>query len=129
MKTLRIDGTTVHDISSFYDEVNRVFMVGVDWQLGASLDALDDMLSGGYGALEGAAPATIVLGDDARLREALGVEETRRYLLGKLARPDVFNAAIFEKRLRELDAGTGPTYYDTVREILAEHPNLEVVED
>ena len=34
-----------------------------------------------------------------------------------------------EPILRALEAGTGPTYYDTVREILADHPNIVVVED
>lgn len=129
MKTLRIDGAAVHDIPSFYDEVNRVFMTGVEWRLGPSLDALDDLLYGGYGAIDGAEEVRIVLGDDRRLRDVLGVGETRRYLLGKLARPDVFDAEVFERRLRELEAGTGPTYYDTVREVLAGHPNILVVED
>ena len=50
MLTLRLDGRLIHDIASFYDEINRVFMAGEDWQLGPSLDALDDMLRGGYGA-------------------------------------------------------------------------------
>ncbi|WP_189654972.1 hypothetical protein [Paracoccus mutanolyticus] len=34
--------------------MNRVFMAAEDWQLGDSLDALNDMLYGGYGALHGA---------------------------------------------------------------------------
>ncbi len=28
----------------YYDEVNRIFMTGVEWTLGHSLDALDDLL-------------------------------------------------------------------------------------
>ena len=129
MKTLRLDGGAVHDIPSFYDEVNRVFMVGVDWTLGPSLDALDDLLYGGYGAIDGDEPVRVVLGDDRRLRAALGVEETRRHHRAKLARPEGFDVALIEARLRDLDAGTGPTYYETVREILAAHPNIVVVED
>jgi len=43
-QVLIIDGANIRDIASFYDEINRVFMVGEDWQLGASLDGLDDML-------------------------------------------------------------------------------------
>ncbi|AWX92328.1 hypothetical protein DPM13_00970 [Paracoccus mutanolyticus] len=41
-------------LPGFYDEMNRVFMAAEDWQLGDSLDALNDMLYGGYGALHGA---------------------------------------------------------------------------
>jgi hypothetical protein len=128
VKTLRLEGAAVHDIPSFYDELNRVFMVGVEWRLGASLDALADLLYGGYGAIDGDEPVRVVLGDDRRLREALGVEETRRHHLAKLEQPERYDVALIEERLRALDAGRGPTYYETVREIFAEHPNLEVVE-
>lgn len=43
---LVLRGSTVSDIASFYGEVNRVFMADEEWQLGHSLDALDDMLYG-----------------------------------------------------------------------------------
>ena len=32
-RILTLDGTRIHDIPSFYDEINRVFMQGVDWTL------------------------------------------------------------------------------------------------
>jgi RNAse (barnase) inhibitor barstar len=128
MKTLRIDGARVRDIPSFYDELNRVFMAGVDWRLGTSLDALSDLLHGGYGAIDGDEPVRIVLGDDAQLRAALGSDETRRHHAAKLGMPG-YDQRLIAQRLRDLEAGTGPTYYETVREILAEHPNLDVVED
>ncbi|MBP2483340.1 RNAse (barnase) inhibitor barstar [Stenotrophomonas sp. PvP093] len=46
---LQIEGCTIHDIPSLYAEINRVFMAGEDWQLGPSLDALDDLLHGVHG--------------------------------------------------------------------------------
>ena len=129
MKTLRLEGSAVHDIPSFYDEVNRVFMVGVDWTLGPSLDALNDLLHGGYGALHTDEAVRVVLGDDAQLRAALGVETTRRYYLAKLAEPERFDATVFTARLRALEAGDGATYYEIVREIFADHPEIDVLED
>ena len=41
--TLIIDGENIHDIFSFFDEINRVFMHSEDWKLGPSLDALNDI--------------------------------------------------------------------------------------
>jgi hypothetical protein len=102
-------------------------MAGEDWTLGPSLDALDDLLHGGYGALHGHERARLVLSDHARVREALGLEATRAYLRGKLARPDLFSARVFQERLDRLEAEGGPTYYDTVLEIIAEHPGIELV--
>ncbi|MBD9470205.1 barstar family protein [Pseudoxanthomonas sp. PXM01] len=126
---LTLDGTRIHDIPSFYDEINRVFMQDVDWTLGPSLDALDDLLYGGYGALDGDAPVTLVWTHFAASRDALGVEATRQYLLAKLAQPERFNAAHFQRELDALEAGTGQTYFDIVLEIIAAHPNITLVSD
>lgn len=46
-RILHIEGASINDIASLYVEINRVFMADEDWQLGASLDALDDLLHGG----------------------------------------------------------------------------------
>ena len=126
-QTLTLDGTRIRDIPSFYDEINRIFMVGVGWTLGPSLDALDDMLYGGYGALDGDAPATLVWTEFEANREALGVETTRQYLLGKLAQPERFNSAHFQRALDALEAGTGQTYFDIVLEIIGAHPNITLL--
>lgn len=127
MLTLRIDGARIDDIASFYDEINRVFMIDVDWQLGPSLDALDDMLYGGYGVLREHAEATVVWTGHARAAQALGVAATRTYLLDKLAQPERFNAAVFRSRLEELDTDGAPTYFDTVLEVFRAHRGIDLV--
>lgn len=128
-RTLTLDGARIHDIPSFYDEINRVFMQDVDWTLGPSLDALDDLFYGGYGALDGDAPVTLAWTHFAASRDALGVEATRQYLLAKLAQPERFNAAHVQRELDALEAGTGQTYVDIVLEIIAAHPNITLVVD
>ena len=126
-KKLTIQGSAIHDIQSFYDEVNRVFMADEDWQLGPSLDALDDMLYGGYGVLFDAGNVELHWSDIEHSRQSLGVEATRAYYLDKLAQPDRFDVARFQKALAELDAGRGETYFDIVMRIIAEHPNVRLV--
>ncbi|MDR6990257.1 barstar family protein [Luteimonas sp. 3794] len=121
---LRLDGSRIHDLASFYDEVNRVFMADADWSLGHSLDALDDMLYGGYGALDGDAPVTLVWTDFARNRRALGVDATRAWLQDKLDTQGRYDKARMRRDLDALKAGGGPTFFDLVLEILAAHPNI-----
>ncbi|MGH6861799.1 MAG: barstar family protein, partial [Phyllobacterium sp.] len=58
--TFTIDGNRICDIPSFYEEINRVFMAGEDWQLSANLDALNDMLHGGFGAIKGGEPIVLI---------------------------------------------------------------------
>ncbi|WP_159681084.1 barstar family protein [Luteimonas sp. 9C] len=123
-RTLTLDGRRIRDLASFYDAINRTFMTGVDWRLGHSLDALDDMLYGGYGALDGDAPVTLVWTDFERSREALGIETTRAWLQDKLDTPGRYDTARIRRDLDALDAGSGPTFFDLVLEILAAHPNI-----
>jgi len=123
-RILTLDGSRIHDLASFYDEVNRVFMADVDWQLGHSLDALDDMLYGGYGALDGDAPVTLVWTDFAHSRDALGIDATRAWLQDKLDTPGRYDKARMRRDLDALEAGSGPTFVDLVLEIIASHPNI-----
>ncbi len=124
---LAFEGGAVHDIPSFYAEINRVFMADEDWQLGHSLDALDDMLYGGYGVLAGHAGATLIWKDIEHSRRALGVETTRAWLQAKLDGNDRFNRPHIAGQLQALDAGKGLTFYQIVMDILAAHPRIKVL--
>ena len=123
---LVLQGSAVSDIPSFYAEINRVFMAGEDWQLGHSLDALDDMLYGGFGVLVGHESATLIWRDIEHSRSALGVDATRSWLQGKLAGSSVFNEATIAAQLKALDAGEGQTYFQIIMEIFAAHPRIHL---
>ncbi len=127
MKTITIDGNNVHDIPSFYDEINRVFMANVDWRLGQSLDALNDMFYGGYGEIEGGEEITLIWKDFEKNREDLGLELTKAYYQDKLKSPSIFNIELIKENLAELENGTGKTYFEIVLEIIDEHPNIKLV--
>ncbi len=124
--TLHLDGGRVDSIAALYDELNRVFMAGEDWRLGPSLDALDDLLHGGFGAAHGARRLTVVWHDFARSRDALGFAATREYYRAKLADPR-FDVALFRRRLDDLEAGQGKTYAELVLEVFADHPDVELL--
>ncbi|KAF1015827.1 MAG: hypothetical protein GAK31_01306 [Stenotrophomonas maltophilia] len=123
---LTLDGTRFDDIAGFYAEINRVFMAGEDWQLGPSLDALDDLLYGGYGAAKDAQAVQLLWRGFEGSREALGVAATRHWLQQKLAQPGHFNAEAIQRQLEALEAD-GPTYFDIVLEIFDGHPEITVL--
>lgn len=127
--TLVLDGSAIHDIPSFYAELNRVFMASEDWQLAPSLDALDDLLYGGYGALAGHASATVHWTHIAHSRAALGVAATRAWLQEKLAQPGTFNAARIGAQLDALERGGRQTYFDIIMDVFAAHPTLQLRTD
>jgi RNAse (barnase) inhibitor barstar len=123
---LVLAGSAINDIPSFYSEINRVFMAGEDWQLGHSLDALDDMLYGGYGVLAGHESATVIWQDIEQTRSALGEETTRTWLKAKLDSEGTFNVRTIAAQLEALDASEGQTYFQIVMEIFAAHPRIQL---
>lgn len=123
---LYINGGNIHDITSFYTEINRVFMAGETWNLGESLDALDDMLYGGYGVLQNSATAVVIWQQMEKNRTDLGEEETRRWYREKIGHPERFNVALFQRKLDELDSGSGELFFDIVLEIFNSHSNISL---
>lgn len=124
---LTIYGARIQDIASFYDEINRVFMRDEYWKLGASLDALNDMLHGGYGAAKGDEPVVLVWEDMDSSRVALGLDATRKFYHEKLNHPDIFDTDYVNASLDKLESGDGPTYFEIVLEIIADQPRIELV--
>lgn len=122
-----INGEAIHGIQSLFDELNRVLVVGTDWSLGPSLDALDDVLYGGYGLLAREDRVRVVWLASGRSREALGLATTLAWYDAKLASPEHFDSAGISARRDALLAGTGPTYFEIVLEIFADHPEVELV--
>ncbi|MGY5766304.1 barstar family protein [Brachybacterium sp. DNPG3] len=126
MPDYRIDGTRIDTIGDLYDQFDREFMREEDWRMGASLDALDDVLYGLDARTSSGDPAVVVWHDHARSREALGVAATERWLLDKLDRPGTFDTTRFRADLDALRAGTGRTYFDIVLEVFADHPLVDL---
>lgn len=121
---LQINGRAITGIDSFYAEINRVFMADEEWALGPSLDALDDLLYGGYGALQGHATATVTWRDAELSRAVLGMDATRAWLQVKLQQPGTFNADVIRRQLDALERGEGQTYFEIVMEVFAGHPRI-----
>ena len=67
---LVLDGARIHDLESFYDEVERVMTRGARW--GRNLDAFHDILRGGFGTPDGG--FVLVWQDSLSSQAALGSE-------------------------------------------------------
>lgn len=125
-RNFTLEGQNIHGIASFYDEINRVFMADEDWKLGSSLDALDDMLYGGYGALHGAGPVILIWRQMEANRQHMGREATLTHYRAKLEDPARFNTDRIQRDIAALLDGTGPSYFDIVLQIIADHPGIEL---
>lgn len=124
--SITIDGNRFDDIQGFYEEINRIFMADEAWQLGESLDAFNDLLYGGYGALKGAETVVLHWKNIEKSRADLGTDATRRWLTAKLAQPGHFNLSSIQAQINALDHGVGPTYFEILLNILADHPRIRL---
>lgn len=124
---LTIDAGHFDDIPGFYAEINRVFMADEDWKLGQSLDALDDLLYGAYGAAKGVGLLHLHWNNIEKSKNDLGLETTRNWLSQKLDQPERFNKELIAAQLQALEDGSGQTFFDIVLEIFASHKSLNLV--
>ncbi len=129
-KTFTLDGNNINDIASFYEEVNRVFMSDEEWSIGQSLDALNDLFYGGFGAIKGHTKIRLIWTNVKQSKQRLGVETTRNLYQEKLKHPELYNIALIKQNLAALEAQEGgATYFEIVLEIIANHTNIELVFD
>lgn len=126
-KQIIIDGNQIYDIKSLYEEINLKFMQGEDWQLGESLDAFDDLLYGGFGAIKGDEPINLVWKNFENNREVLGFDLTLNFYENKLKQPQVFNKKIIEDKIQKLKNTGRDTYFDIILEIIASHSNITLI--
>lgn len=127
VKQIEIEGNAINDIASFYEEINRVLMQEESWRIGHSLDAFNDLLWGGYGALHGAQSVELLWHNMDHSRKALGYQTTRVYYLDKLRPGSPYSKKLFEQKLEALERGTGETYFDSIMAILNDHPGIKVI--
>ncbi|MCC8173307.1 MAG: hypothetical protein LIO65_02635 [Odoribacter sp.] len=126
-KRMVIEGSRIKDIPTFYEEVNRVFMVNEDWKIAESLDALNDMFYGGFGEIKGREEIELVWKNMEKSKEDLGLETTGSYYEHKLHFPSTFNMSFVKEKLSELEHGTSKTYFEMILEIIAEHANIKLI--
>ncbi len=107
LKTLVLDGARVDGLEAFWDEVTRSLRVG-PW--GRNLDALEDVLRGGFGT----PPEGFVWKwtGAARLQQALGPKETERWLVARRSSTHPSNWPALDARLTKVRAGEGETLFD-----------------
>jgi RNAse (barnase) inhibitor barstar len=112
-----LDGSRIASLESFYDEISRVLVPGDDW--GRNLDALDEILNGGFGAP--AEPFTLKWSNSAVSKAKLGYPETVRQLEFRLELCHPSNREDILRKLAQARSACGPTVFDWLVEIIGDH--------
>jgi RNAse (barnase) inhibitor barstar len=125
-KIITINASNFSNLPSFYEEMNRLFMKDAGWELGHSLDALNDILYGGFGVFEPGEQVLVLWHNATKSKKDLGIEETRKNYQMKIDVGYPYNVKLFEDKLAELENGTGQTLFDIIIEIFHDHKNIEL---
>ena len=126
-KQFIINGDKIHDIPSFYKEINRLFMSAENWKISKSLDALNDLFYGGFGALKSVEKFDLIWKNISKNKSDLGIEATLNFYKKKLEEPAVFNIDFIQKKITALEQGTGQTYFEIIMEIIKNHPRINLI--
>lgn len=116
LPVLVLDGSRFGDLDGFARELSTL-LSGYTWR--GNLDALNDVLRGGYGTPDGGWVLRWVGSETSRT--ALGHPETARRLERLLPAVDPSNRAAFTARLDAARRGEGPTLFDEIVAIIREH--------
>lgn len=128
-KEIIIDGNRILDKKSLYEEINRVFMQNEDWKLGESLDALNDLLYGGFGVIKESEEVQLIWKNFEENKKIFGFDFTLRFYQEKLQYPQTFNIKFIQKSIQELKERKGMTYFEMILDIISEHPNVELIKE
>jgi RNAse (barnase) inhibitor barstar len=112
-----IDGSRITSLETFYDEITRVVVPGYPW--GRNLDALNDILRGGFGTPDEG--FTLRWSKSAFSSKTLGYAETVRQLEIRLGRCHPSNRDDVRRKIADASASVGPTVFDWLIEIIEDH--------
>ena len=129
MKKIIIEGKNINNIETFYEEVNRVFMLHENWKIAQSLDAFSDMLYGSFGEIKGKEKIQLIWKDIEQNQKSLGFQTTLEFYQNKLKSPQIFNRKFVLSKINELYNDVGFTFFEIVLEIIANHENIILIND
>ena len=129
MKKIIIEGKNINNIETFYEEVNRVFMLHENWKIAQSLDAFNDMLYGSFGEIKGKEKIQLIWKDMEQNQKSLGFQTTLEFYQNKLKSPEIFNRKFVLSKIDELHNGVGLTFFEIILEIITDHENIILIND
>jgi len=124
-QTIIINGDNFSDLESFYNEIDHVLTKDLNWQTGHNLDALNDLLRGGFGVYELGEPIILFWKNISKSKSDLGFNATKKYYENKISLGNGMNIQLFKDKLNDLIKGKGQTLFGIIIEIISDHEHIE----
>ena len=128
LKEIIIDGSKFSDVAGFYDEIERQLTHELDWRIGRNLNALNDVLRGGFGVHQYGEPIALTWLHSNKSKADLGPEATIAQWENALYRAESHQRDWLLQELDQLRKGAGKTLYASIRAVIQSHSQIEFVE-
>ena len=125
-KEIIIDGNNFANLTEFYDEVENKLTKGLDWKIGRNLDALNDVLRGGFGIHAYEEPILIRWINADKSKKDLGQSETIKYIEQMLKKCHASNIPSVKKDLKKVKDGKGEMLFEAIVGIARGHEHIEL---
>lgn len=132
MKTIIINGNDFSDLGSFYDEIERKFTNNLDWKVGRSINAVDDILQGGFGVADEEEPIKIVWENSKKSKLDLGYSaQASSYKVSiwhktKINKHNPTAYSQMKEKYKKAKNNEGPTLFDDIVKVIHGHKHIEL---
>ena len=125
-KEIEIDGNNFSTLMQFYDEIEKKLTNGLDWKIGRNLDALNDVLRGGFGVYDYEEAIRLKWKNSDKSKLDLGRKETIKYIEDKMRRCHRTNVSAVKSDLEEAKKGNGEMLFDIIVDLMRGHEHIRL---
>lgn len=125
-KRIEINGQRFSNLMEFYDEIENHFTQNLDWKIGRNLNALNDVLYGGFGVHDYDEPIEIIWKNSDKSKIDLGFTETVKYIENKLTTCHPSNRDDVREDLELAKQNKGKTLFEIITEIIQDHEHIKL---
>lgn len=127
--SFEIDGNNFSNLSEFYDEIERKLTKNLDFKIGRNLDALNDVLRGGFGTYEYEEPFTLVWKNIEKSKNDFGYKATIEYYNENLKKCNPSNIQYLKEMIKDVDIKKGETLFEEIIGIIQGHSHITLKQE
>ncbi|WP_421754837.1 barstar family protein [Croceimicrobium sp.] len=124
MKEIEIDGNHFSSLDGFYDELEVKLTQGLNWKIGRNLDALNDLLRGGFGVFDYDEKILLTWINSKKSEKELGTEATLAYLKANLESCNPSMRTSVQAEIEMLEQGSAKTLFNLIVEVIEKHDHI-----
>jgi hypothetical protein len=121
-----MEGNNFNSLEGFFEEAIKKLTHNLDWKPGKSLDAVNDLLRGGFGIHGYGEPIHLHWKNSEKSRKDLGWSETIRFMEKRLKTANRKNNVVLSKELLAAKRHEGQTLFEMIENMIKAYDFIEL---